>query len=337
MELFIIILLFILGLVLIVKGGDFFVDAASWIAEASGIPKLIVGATVVSVATTLPELIVSAFGAIKGSEADIAVATGNAVGSVTANTGLILSISIICLPAVVKRSQYAFKSLLLIGVTLLLWLFSFKGDFPGANQLSFVGSILLFLCFLLFIIENVRSAKQQSESADRSEVPHDKKTVMTNILKFVLGVAGIVIGADLLVDQATAIATMLHIPAAVISATIVAIGTSLPELVTTITAIVKKQSALSIGNVIGANIIDIAIILPICSLLSGREFPVSPQNLILDMPICLFIISLAVIPMLLRGRFTRTQGIILLTVYIGYIVTISFFLRPVLQLFGIPV
>lgn len=331
-EIIIAVLLFVAGLVLIVKCGDYFVDAAVWIAEVSGIPKFIVGATVVSIATTLPELLVSVIAAAGGDADGIAIATGNAVGSVTANTGLILAVSIICIPAVVKRKQYAFKALLLIFVTAVLWGFSFFGVFPN-NELSYIGSAILLIAFGVFVYENIKEAKSSLGSDEVQKPAHDKKTVTVNILKFILGIAGIVVGAKLLVDNATVLAAAIGIPAAVISATIVAIGTSLPELVTTVTAIIKKESSLSVGNIIGANIIDIAIILPICSFLSGRPLPVSPQNLIIDMPVCLFIISLAVIPMLIRGKFSRLQGILLLLFYIAYIVLISAFLEPVLGLF----
>ena len=111
------------------------------------------------------------------------------------------------------------------------------------------------------------------------------------------------IGADFLVNSATEIAAISGVPEAVISATIVAVGTSLPELVTTVSAVIKKQSSLSVGNIIGANLIDIAIILPICSLVSGGELVACPQNLFLDIPICLGLLVLALVPMLIKGKF----------------------------------
>ena len=308
------ILLFIAGLVLIVKGGDLFVDAATWMAEVSGIPHFIIGATVVSLATTLPELIVSCLGAMRGENA---IAIGNAVGSVTANTGLIMAISIICIPHIVKRSQYAFKSVLLIIATVILYLSSFGKGF------SLIGSILLIAIFIIATYESIKSAKK--ESAVSEKVSFKKSDIPLNIGKFVIGAAGIVIGADFLVSSATEIAVVSGVSQAVISATIVAIGTSLPELVTTITAISKKQSSLSVGNIIGANLIDIAIILPICSFVSTGSLTACAQNLILDIPVCLLVLAMAIIPMLIRGKFTRVQGIIMLVVYLAYVVYISFF------------
>lgn len=308
------IILFICGLVLIIKGGDLFVDAAVWMAEVSGIPHFIVGATVVSLATTLPELIVSCLGASRGSNA---IAIGNAVGSVTANTGLIMAISIICIPAVVKRSQYAFKSLLLLAATAILYAASFGENF------SLFGSVLLLIIFVVSLSESIMSGK--AEAADSEKRTYSKKEIPLNLLKFIAGAAGIVIGADFLVDSATEIAAISGVPEAVISATIVAVGTSLPELVTTVSAVIKKQSSLSVGNIIGANLIDIAIILPICSLVSGGGLVACQQNLYLDIPICLGLLVLALVPMLIKGKFTRAQGIIMLTCYLAYVIVISFF------------
>ena len=308
------VLLFLCGLALIIKGGDFFVDAATWMAEVSGIPHFVIGATVVSLATTLPELIVSCLGAVRGSNA---IAIGNAVGSVTANTGLIMAISILCIPSVVKRRQYALKSVLLLLATVILYLASFGKSF------SMVGSVALLLIFVFSVYESIQSAK--TESATEEKPSCEKKDIWINLFKFVFGAAGIVAGADFLVSSATEIAKQSGVPEAVISATIVAIGTSLPELVTTVTAIIKKQSALSVGNIIGANLIDITVILPLCAFLSGGKLVALPQNLYLDIPVCLFVLFVAIVPMLFKSKFTRAQGVALLAAYLAYVVTISFF------------
>ena len=304
-----IILLFLLGLALTVKGGDFFVDAASWIAEVSGIPKFIVGATIVSIATTLPELLVSLMAAHQGS---IGIAVGNAVGSVTANVGLIMALSLIFMPAIVRRKEYAFKLCLLLLSILLLLLFTLSGQLPIPS------AVVLLALFVVFMAENLYSARRQhDDSADRPA--KDAKTVRVNIVKFILGAAGIVLGAQLMVDNGTAIAALLGIPDAIIGATLVAIGTSLPELVTTLTAIAKKQSSLSIGNIVGANIIDLTVILPLCAVVSGKPLPVLAQNVQLDMPFCLALVLIAVVPTLLTGKLKRAQGVLMLLVYIAYI------------------
>ncbi len=308
------IVLFICGLILIVKGGDFFVDAAAWMAEVSGIPHFLIGATVVSVATTLPELFVSCLGAARGSNA---IAIGNAVGSVTANTGLIMAISIIFMPIVAKRSTYLFKSVLLILATAILYVASF------GKRFSLIGSAALLIIFAVYTYNSIKEAKSGSDTSERRE--YEKKEIPLNILKFLFGAVGIVVGADLLVKSATEIATVSGVPEAVISATIVAVGTSLPELVTAITAIVKKQTSLSVGNIIGANLIDISVILPICSFVSKDGLVSLKQNLYIDFPVCLSVLLIAVIPALKREKFSKVQGFVLLAVYIAYVCVISFF------------
>lgn len=314
MELILPILMFALGLVLIVKGGDAFVDAASWIAQVSGIPPFIVGATIVSLATTLPEMMVSVLAAANGQ---VDMANGNAIGSVTANTGLILAIAMIAIPSVIKRRDYLFKSLLLIGCVVTLLVFSQGG------QLKWAGSIVLAVLFFVFMAENVHSAKSARSSLEaRPEA--NRKAVVTNAVLFILGAAGIVIGAHLLVENGSTLARMLGVPESIIAVTLVAVGTSLPELVTTITAIMKKQASMSAGNVIGANIIDCALILPICSLVSGQQLPISRQCLTLDLPFCLATVLIALIPALYKQKFMRWQGWLCLAVYTVYIGLVIF-------------
>ncbi|MBQ7726450.1 MAG: calcium/sodium antiporter [Clostridia bacterium] len=307
-------LLFVCGLVIIIKGGDFFVDAATWMAEISGIPHFVVGATVVSVATTLPELIVSCLGAVRGSNA---IAIGNAIGSVTANTGLIMAISVLCIPLAIKRKQYAVKSALLLAAIVILYLSSL------GERFSLLGSVVLLLIFAISVYESIQSAKTESQAAEKQTF--EKKELPINLIKFLIGAAGIAFGADFLVSSSTEIARVSGIPEAVISATIVAVGTSLPELVTAITAIAKKQTALSVGNIIGANLIDVAIILPVCSFVSGGNLVALPQNLALDIPACLLVLALAVVPMLIRQKFSRLQGAALLAIYLTYVAVICFF------------
>ncbi len=312
MTLFVTLLLLALGIVLIIKGGDVFVDAATWIAEVSGIPKFIVGATVVSVATTLPELLVSVFAAAEGK---VDMSIGNAVGSVTANIGLIMALALLFMPMVIKRKDYSVKFGLMLGAALLIVIFGRGGSF------GILPSLLLIAVFIVNVVENIVSARRgMGENAQEEKPAKDKKTVIVNILKFVLGAAAIVWGADLLVDNGSALALMMGVPERVISVTLIAIGTSLPELVTTVTSIVKKQGSLSVGNIIGANIIDLALILPVCSLVSGGALPVTRQIASVDLPACLIIGAVAVIPPLLFKKFSRWQGAVLLALYIAYMV-----------------
>ena len=308
-----IVLLFAAGLVCIIKGGDLFVDAASWIAEASGIPKFIIGATIVSFATTLPEMLVSVFAALEGN-ADIAV--GNAVGSVTANTGLIMCLSLVCMTCLMERRQFGVKACLLLAA--ILSLFGFTRD----GRLSVAEGLLVLVIFAGFLAESLISARREqgTELKEDEERPAvSGKTVAGNIVKFVLGAAGIVLGAQLLIDNGSAIASLLGVPDAIIAATMIAIGTSLPELVTTLTAIRKKESSLSVGNIIGANIMDLTLILPLCSLILGKSLPVQSQGLLLDIPACLIICAAVLVPALWKGKFQRWMGFLAGGLYAAYL------------------
>ena len=309
-----ILVLFAAGLACIVKGGDLFVDAATWIAEASGIPKFIIGATVVSFATTMPEMLVSVFAALQGN-ADIAV--GNAVGSVTANVGLIMCVALICMECAMTRKQFGVKACLLLAA--ILALFGFTRD----GQLSVLESVLILVIFVGFLVESLIAARQEqgSELPAQEERPKiDKKTVLLNIGKFLLGAAGIVLGAQLLIDNGSALARMLGVPDAVIAATMIAIGTSLPELVTTLTAIKKKQASLSVGNIIGANIMDLTLIMPLCAVIQGKPMTVERQGMLLDIPACLIICAAALIPALVQGKFKRWIGYLIGGLYIAYLI-----------------
>ncbi len=316
MEIFLSILLFVIGAVFVIKGGDYFVDAASWIAEVSGIPKLIIGATVVSVATTLPEMLVSVMAATQGK---VDMSIGNAVGSVTANIGLIMAISLIFMPSIINRKDYLLKSVLMLIASLIIIVCGFAG------QISIPFCIVLLIVFFVFIYENVSSAKKNINNAEGKDANlTEKKTVITNILKFVVGTVGIVWGADLLVDNGSELARLFGVSERIIGVTLVAVGTSLPELITTVTAIVKKQSALSVGNILGANILDLTLIMPISAIISGQSLPVSRISSMIDLPACLLVGLIAVIPAMAKSKFSRWQGFVLLGVYIAYVMLTCF-------------
>lgn len=313
MEILITVLLFMLGIVLLVKGGDYFVDAASWIAEVSGIPKLIIGATIVSIATTLPEMLVSVIAATQGK---VDMSIGNAIGSVTANIGLILAIALIFMPGAINRKEYSLKSALMLLAAAITVACGFSGEVNG------LFSAALLIIFAIFFGESIIVAKRKmaenSIKEDESELT-EKKTVIINIIKFIVGAVGIVWGSDLLVDNGSELARLLGVSERIIGVTLVAIGTSLPELVTTITAISKKQAALSVGNILGANILDLTLIMPLSSIISGKSLPVSNVGATVDLPACLLVGLIAVIPTMAKSKFSRWQGFVLLAVYIAYV------------------
>lgn len=331
MELTITILLFLVGIVLIVKGGDLFVDAATWMAEVSGIPKVIIGATVVSLATTLPEMLVSVIAAVDGK---VDMAVGNAVGSVTANIGLIMALSLVFMPGVINRKDYVPKSILMFCASLVIVASG------RAGRIGMFLSVILIILFVLFLFENIRStqnsmnrtgaaaqsgqntaALQAAESASAvSTAGSQKSVILVNLAKFAAGAVGIVVGANLLVNNGSELARYIGISERIIGVTLVAVGTSLPELVTTITAIVKKQSSLSIGNILGANIIDLTLILPVSMICAGKPLPIAASSAALDFPACLLAGCIAIIPMIITSKFKRWQGFALLGVYAVYLV-----------------
>ena len=313
MELTLIIALFLLGIVFIVKGGDLFVDAAAWMAEVSGIPKLIIGATIVSLATTLPEMLVSVMAAAQGK---VDMAIGNAVGSVTANLGLIMAISLICMPGVIRRRDYLAKAVLMLAASALVVVSGLMG------QVGLAISLVLIAVFAAFLWENVSSAVHalRAEGGGRAgKISVEKKVLVMNLLKFAVGTVGIVWGADLLVDNGSELARLAGISERVIGVTVIAVGTSLPELITTLTAIIKKQSSLSVGNILGANIIDLTLILPLSAFVSGKALPITEASARLDLPACLLVGCIALIPAMISRKFHRWQGILLLAVYGGYV------------------
>lgn len=339
--------LFAIGLVLIIKGGDWFVDSASWIAEVLGVPKFVIGATIVSIATTLPEMIVSIQATAKGN---VDMAAGNAIGSVTANTAMIMGVFIVCMPFAIKRKEFAPKAIMMFFASAALVLgciftkqetLTFEGETNLYYRLSLIGLIVLFAIFVFFFIENLASMKksetqiepspeniglQEEDDIVPSKETATKKDWFKNIIFFVLGAAGIVVGADLLVNYGTLIAQSLGIPQRVISVIAIAIGTSLPELVTTITALRKKVGALSVGNILGANIIDLTLILPICSFISMGKgtgaLAVSVSSVTIDMVVCLCAIAVAVFPTIITKKFNRWQGVVMLAGYVGYVISV---------------
>lgn len=314
MELAITVFLFIAGVIFVVKGGDYFVDAASWIAEVSGIPKLIIGATIVSVATTLPEMLVSVMAATQGK---VDMSIGNAIGSVTANIGLIMAIALISMPGIIRRGDYLLKSVLMLAASAIIVACGFLGE------VNLMFSFVLLAIFLIFLWENISAAKQTltlKANEQKDSALTDKNTVIINIIKFFVGAVGIVWGADLLVDNGSELARLVGVSERIIGVTLVAVGTSLPELITTVTAIAKKQSALSVGNILGANIMDLTLIMPLSALISGQSLPISATSARIDLPACLIVGLIAIVPAMTRSKFSRWQGFCLLAVYTAYVI-----------------
>ena len=299
--------IFVVGLILVIKGGDWFVDSASWFAEATGIPKFVVGATVVSFATTLPELLVSVRAAMNGS-AQLAI--GNAVGSVTANTTLIMGVSLVAMAGVVSRKAFSLKGGLLLAAIVGLTVLSLSGLLPVWS------AFILWAIFIIFMVSNLIEGKNGA-ATDKVD-SYEKKEIPSKVFFFLIGTASIVFGAEFLVSSGKTIASGIGISETIIGFTVIALGTSLPELVTTLTAIRKKENSLSVGNIIGANIIDTTLILPLCAVINGQPLPVERVNLVFDFPVCIAACAVAVVPTVIQGKFKKWQGYVLLAIYAAY-------------------
>lgn len=310
------VLLFALGLVLLIKGGDWFVDGATDIAQHFHVPELIIGATVVSLGTTLPEVMVSATSAVSGHGE---IAYGNAIGSIICNTALIAAITVAVHPSPIDP-----KSLKLP----VIFFFSSAGIYClNAYVTGYFGrgiGICLLVILALYLYCTIRQGMKNPVPAEQEETAATPRPIGISVLLLVLGAALIAVGADLLVDNGTLIAKALGVPESVIALTFVALGTSLPELVTAITSLVKGHGSLSLGNVIGANILNLVLVSGVASVL--RPFSIPQENtigginasLVLDIPLMLFVMAFLTIPALLRKKLSRGQGIVLLCIYAGF-------------------
>ena len=313
------------GFILLIKGGDWFVDAATGIAKRFHLPELLIGATVVSIGTTLPEVMTSAMGAASGSGA---VAYGNAIGSIICNTSLIAALTIAIKPGKADKKSLVFPVCFFFGAAAF---YSFNAYFFGKFDL-WMGLVLL-AGFVVYMIINVINMKknpsteiEEIEVESKNEDDEAKGGLIKDIGVLIVAALVIAVGAYLLVESATTIAHQLKVPETIISLTIVALGTSLPELVTAITALMKGHGALSLGNIIGANIFNLVLV-------SGAAISINPfdvpaeatflgnnASLIFDIPLVFLVMGIMTIPTVLTGKLRRWQGISLLTLYAAYCV-----------------
>lgn len=312
------VLLFAAGLLLLIKGGDWFVDGATGLARRFHLPDIIVGATVVSIGTTLPEVMVSATGAMLGQGA---MAYGNAIGSIICNTALIAGISVAFNPGPANAKTMKMPVIFFFSSAALYCVAAYLlGEFP-----RWMGLVMLTI-FVIYLILNVRQGLKNPDEAEGEEEDGDAKprTLLMELVLLVVGAALIAVGADLLVEHGTIIAQTLGVPETVIALTFVALGTSLPELVTTITSLKKGHASLGIGNVIGANVFNLVLVSGVAVTLAPFEVPVGKllmghnASLVLDIPLMLIVMLLLTVPALTRKKLARWQGIVLLCVYAAF-------------------
>jgi len=373
---FISVLLFAVGLVLLIKGGDWFVDGATGIAKRFRLPDIVVGATVVSIGTTLPEVMVSTTGALAGSGA---MAYGNAIGSIICNTALIAAISITCNPGPVNVKSMKVPAVFFFMSAALYCLAAYLlGEFP--RWMGFV-MLAIFVCYMLLTVRNgLRNpdTTEEEEEEGSSGMPwlpliiigavallvalsgyffdetpvwfaivlavialavmlfgskltkesDAERTLLMELALLVAGAAIIAVGADLLVEHGQVIALGLGVPETVVALLFVALGTSLPELVTTITSLRKGRASLGVGNVIGANVFNLVLVSGVS--VSLAPFAVPAENtllntglnlsLVLDIPVMLGVMVLMILPALSKKKLSRWQGLVLLGIYVAFCV-----------------
>jgi len=314
------ILLFLLGFVLLVKGGDWFVDGSTGIAHRFHMPEILIGATVVSIGTTIPEVMVSATGAISGGAGGSAIAYGNAIGSIICNTALVAAITMAFKPSDVEKKSIRTP------IIFFFCAFAFYAVIAYCTgYFSRIVGIILLAVFVSYIILSIKQAKANPEPETAEEEASDKPSSLAKeLFLLILGAAVIAVGANLLVDNGTLIAEAFGVPHTVIALTFVALGTSLPELVTAITALVKGHSDLSLGNVIGANLFNLVLVTGVATTLSPFKVPAEKliagynSSLVVEIPLAACVMLIMCLPALIKGKLYRWQGISLLLIYAGF-------------------
>lgn len=303
----------IVGFALLVKGADFFVDGASSVAKRFRIPSVVIGLTIVAFGTSAPELAVSLAAALKGSN-DIAV--GNVVGSNIFNTLVVLGVSAAITPVAVKKSIIKKDYPLAIFAAVLLGLLSMDMILPGGTGMTIgrMDGVILLICFAFFMYSTVKEGlKGRAEANEEEEI--ETFSLGKSILMIVAGLAGIVIGGDISVEGAKEIARAFGLSEALIGLTIVALGTSLPELVTSVVAARKGESDIAVGNVIGSNLFNIFFIL-------GISATILPMNVsstyVYDMVILIVVMLASYIPILKKEKVGKSMGIVMVAVYVFY-------------------
>ncbi len=316
------ILLLAAGFALIIKGGDLFVDSSVRIARRLGVPELIVGATIVSIGTTLPELITSITSVAKGMAAEGGVledgynslAVGNAVGSVMCNAGLILGLVLLIKPPSTGEGFAVKGGYLLFSLAAMAFFASTGG------RISVAEGVVLLALFVVFTGINIYGASRArmvrpSDTAVAASVKGRKEA-----LYFTAGAAAIALGAMLLVDNAQSLCLGAGIPQQIVGITVVAVGTSLPELVTSLTSLKKGAAAVGVGNVIGANVINATLLLGTVSCLSGKGLGIDDVTADVAVWVALAICAALVLPSAFTKKTYRWQGAAMLALYLGFIV-----------------
>jgi len=318
------IILFVIGLFLLIKGGDSFVEGATSIAEKFHIPEVLIGATVVSIGTTLPEVMVSAQAAAKGASA---ISYGNALGSIICNVSLIAAITLAVKPAVIDRKPLVLPVVFFF-IAAAVYVFNAYAYHTYSRMTGIILLCIFVVYMVLVITQAMKGNKNSSNKVEAEAEPEEEKKdmpIVKAIIYLVMGAAIITFGAGLLVDNGTIIAKEVGIPETVIALVFVALGTSLPELVTAITSLVKGHGALSVGNVIGANLFNLVLVSGLAITIKPFGVPgyvegvaKLPTSLLVDIPVAMGVMIVLTVPALIKSKMYRWQGILLLLTYFGF-------------------
>ena len=313
------ILWILVGLVMILVGSDWLVDGASGIARRYGISEFIIGMTIVGIGTSMPELVSSAISAI-GGHGDMAL--GNVTGSNVCNVLLILGVTAMISPIGFTRSNIRkdIPFALIVSLFLLFVLYNGFGLLGGVPGISRVDASYLLSFFVIFMIDSFRSAKSgfEEDAEEAKPMPMGKA-----ILFILLGLAGLIFGGRLFVDNTVSIAERFHVSEAFISITLMAVGTSLPELATCVVAALKGKNQLALGNVIGSNIFNILLIIGASAVISPFEIKsISTVDMVMMVVPVLMLWLAAFVGK--RYRLGRGEGLVFLLVYVGYIAWLAF-------------
>ena len=305
------VLLYIVGLLFLIKGGDWFVDGASALARRFHLPELLIGATVVSIGTTLPEVMVSTMSALSGHGE---IAYGNAIGSVICNAALIAAITIAVRPGKVDPKTLKMPVLFFFAAAAIYCVAAY-----GFGKFTRPMGFIMLAMFVAYMAANIHQMK--NAPAEEHEEEEETMPLPRMLMLLVLGAVLIAMGANLLVDNGTLIAQALGVPESVIALTFVALGTSLPELVTAITSLIKGHSDLSLGNVVGANVFNLVLVSGVSVALAPFTVPQSAtifgmnSSLVLEIPVMIAVMVLLTAPALVKGKLSRVQGVALLVIY----------------------
>lgn len=312
-------IILIIGFILLIKGADIFVDGASNIAKKFGIPPIVVGLTIVSLGTSAPELAIGLIASLEGSNG---ITIGNVLGSNIFNTLMVIGVTSIIMPIIIKKSTMLKDYIVNIVVTIVLLILTFGRTLLNREVvLTRISGIILLTGCVIYTIYLIKSVKNESEN---NRVNEEIKIISSSI-KIVIGIVGIIVGGNLVVNSATNIAYSFGLSDKLVGLTIVAIGTSLPELVTSIMAAIKGENDIAIGNVLGSNIFNILLILGVSSSINPI---IISSALLVDM---LFLVGISVILglFMFTGKkeklsLGRVEGLILVLLYLSYMIYIIF-------------